>query len=713
MNNPVVILRRGLFSALMLLLTLGGCPPASDPNSATDPNTAGNGNSTGAGEPGKEVTAAARTALIEQLGAAVSGLSTDDITGTQTAVVQMLKSSAEIQAAGVNPDGSVWAVFTDARPLVVALNQAISQEVLDAENAAAAPKPLNPPGPSAAPAPLKTSRAQDEDGPYSLPLSNQAFVLNGFGLEGDTQAHVNAVAAWLVRRGYVDAAPDHLATVENYKKVQNAGVLYVNGHGGIGYLPVVLGGSVSYEPVFALGTLTDRAPDGSTDAQYADLLDSRELGYLVIPTLLNVPLTFGPVAASRYFITKQFAAEKWDFAPASWVYLDVCDGFDQVFKDACMENGAGLFMSWDLTVRHSDSIESSRYLLTRSLGISDASGATVDPPQRAWDFNAVFSRMQLTSRSNAPQIPGMPADILTESFSLHNTEHNGRAELKFEKKSNVQDPLLQPGIRNMSVDDPNGAVTLLGSFGAEQGTITVGGSAMTIDQWGANTVYGHISPDAHGPVVVSVGDHDSDPRQLTLWQGTVSAVYSGVNSPTQKVEISVQFRGDLQSSRLFPDDPPTFYSNPGFRCIPQNSKLLQAEVSGTIPCTNQGGNYTFSTPNPLVNATYIDVGDDGDGYYFQPGVSEGINLNSTTGDLTCGITFGARQVDGVSSSSNCGGFQTPTLKSLLDINGSDTIHFSHGNYNFSDTLSVTSGDSTVTVVIDLTGSDVPSDSDPR
>ncbi len=697
--------------SLALLLALGGCPADPDSGGSTS-----NGGSNGAGQPGQSVDPAARTAVINAVGATLNGLSTDDITGNQTAVVNMLKARSEIQAAGTNSDGSVWAVFTDGRPLVVALNQAISQDLANAKVAAAAgaPKPLLPGGMAGPLSARKTGRNRDS-GPYGLPTSNQAIVLNGFGLEGDTQAHVNAVAAWLTRRGYTDVAPDHLATVENYRKVQNVGVLYVNGHGGVGYLPVVLGTSVTYEPVFALGTLTARADDGSTDAQYEALLDSQQLGYLVIPTyLFGIQLNYGPVAASRYFITKAFAAEQWDFAPASWVYLDVCDSFDQVFKDTCFENGAGLFMGWDLTVRHSDSIESSRYLLTRCLGISDASGAAVNPPQRAWDFNAVFSRMQTTSRSVPSQLPGVPPDILTESLSLHNTNSGGRAELKFELHASPFEPLLQPGIRAISVDDPNGAITILGSFGFEPGAITVGGSAVTIDQWGTSTVYGHVSPDAHGPVIVSIGGHDSDPRQLTQWHGTASAVYSGLNLPTEKVNVEFTFRGDLQSSRLFPDDPPKYYNSPSFRCIPQRSSLLLADTSGTIPCSNNSpDSATISTPGPLANAMYIDVGDFADGFWFQRGqLDTDTGLNQGTGDLRVTVSFGARQANGVLTVSHCNGGNNQ-FRSPLEIGSGIQVEFTVGNYDFFDSNAATDNGVTLTTTIDMFASGMPSDSDPR
>lgn len=714
--------RSVLTTSCALLLALGGCPPPSgntgDPNS--DANSTGGNNG---GSSGTAVSDAARTDVINQVGTALSNIATDDVSGAQNAVLNMLKARGEIQSAGANPDGTVWAVFTDGRPLVVALNQALPQEVADADadvaaTDAAAPKPRQSPAPGFRAARGKTAAAQDA-GKVSLPYSTQAFLFNSYGLDDQTVNHLNGLSKWLDLAGYDDAVPSHVATIENLQKVKDAGVLYINGHAGVGYLPIKQAdGRTTYDPIFIMGTLTPRDAQGVSDAKYFDLLESQQIGYLVIPTILNVQLTFGPIPASRYFITKGFAVDQWTFSAGAWVYADVCEGLDTPFIDACLSNGAGLYLGWDQTVRHSDSLESSQYLFSRVLGMNEGfSGALTtfpSPPQHAFGLSDVFAHMQTTKRNNASQFPGAPNDELVYSANIYNQNTNPWAELRIQSADNVVDPLLIPGIESMNVDDPNGILQVAGSFGVEQGKLLINGNAVEVESWGSRLIRAHIGPNDYGFVGAAVDWHLGQSRRLTVWNGTVSAVYSGTDVPTERVEIKAVFRGDVQSTRLVPDETPQFSTTPDFHCIPEISALNQATVSGTTPCSGgASGNNFFSTPSPLVNATYIDFGADSDGYWFQPGTSGEGSHDPVTGELKAQIAFGARQKNGVDSYSTCGGFTTPTTHGNLDIGSGYLIIFTPGNYDFIDTLAVTDHGITLTTTVDLHASYTPSDDDPR
>lgn len=725
---------------LSIFFAVGGCPP--DPNTGgnTNANTGGgNGNSNGGGGNannaggnvgggmlGPELNAAARTAVFDKIEQMLPTLRPDEIEATRTSLVSMLNDTADIAEAGANEDGSVWAIFSDGRPLLIALNNPMPFEALQAEEAAGVPSPRELPDFTPArpgPKPADPRSQSGDTGFGSIPSSRRVFLFNGFEDEPEVNRHIEALSDWLERRGYQDLTTDRLATIDNLMEVKDAGLLYINGHGGIGFIPVgPQGGPFVNVPIFALGTLTRRDKRGASDEQYRELLASQQIGYLAIPTVFGIPLSFGPRASSRYFVTRNFAFEHWTFSRGSWVYLDVCDGDDRIFKDACRDKGAGMFLSWDKTVRRTDSLETSQYLFSRVLGINDIFGAArvvaENPPQRAFDFGTIFRHMEITNRRNPHTFPG-GRDALLESYSLHNPLFRERAELRLENLGQIQEALLAPGIQKVQTDDPAGVLSVLGSFGDDRGTVLVAGEPMVIEEWNSGFIRCQIPANATGAVNVVVNGCISDPRQLTVWRGTVSSTFSGANIPTETCELHIEFRGDAQSSRDLPGDTPKFSSGPGFECIPDASRVLLAREGGTLSCgQGVGGTSTVSTPDSATGLRYFRLGDNDDGFYFQRGTAQSDveGLNADTGENEWFVTFGVQKADAVVDEIRCDNFRLDRRR-RLDANGSFLAGFTVGSYNifFNQTLPIMTpvGQQTLAVFADLQAVNTPSDDDPR
>jgi len=376
--------------------------------------------------------------------------------------------------------------------------------------------------------------------------------------------------------------------------------------------------------------------------------------------------------------------------------------------------GAGLYLSWDQTVRHSDALETSQYIFSRVLGINTMFGGALvvaeDPPQRAFSFFDIFRHIEVTNRRNPHTFPGV-ADTLRQSYSPHNPIGNLRALLEYEVANGTSEPILQPGIGGVGTDDPEGRLYISGSFGSEQGIVSVGGQPVGIEEWNAYQITCQIGPTDSGAVVVAIDGHASDPRQLTLWSGKVHAALSGLDRAPEKVDLHVEFRGDAQSSRILPGDEPTFQSHPAFRCIPETSKVESADESGVFNCgVGIDGNITISTPSPPTGAKYVDLGDDVDGFWFQ---SSGIALDSDTGAVSASVGFGVIQTEGVKTVFNCENTTKRTEYSKLEPSGAFTAEYSPDDYDISFDFPVSEGGITLSVFADIKAGGTPSNDDPR
>lgn len=709
----------------VIVLLSGGCFPAPGP----DPN--GNGG----GKPGTPVSIEQRNATLASIDDVLADMSAEDLPAAQAAIVAVLQSDPAIARVGTNADGSVWARYTDGRPLVIALNRAIPEEVLTQLLAEPSQRMKDQPPPPPRP-PAKLGALAQDSGVVSAPRGKRAFLFNTYGPSLEMDTHLERLDAWLTEAGYEVANRGQMrGTVENLRSVGNAAVVYLNGHGATGFIQPPDSGAPEVE-VYAIGTLTLRAEDGSTDDAYGPEIDQGAVGYIKTPTVVLLPQTgqrFGRASFNHYFVTANFINLWWRFVDGAQVYLDTCSGFDEAVMGACFAQGAGVFMGWDGTVRTSDSIETAQYYFSRALGAVEGYGGAVvtmeDPPQRPFDtYTLLGIHMPQTRRTTPHQNPLLLPTVLTESFSflsLFNDQSGQNAELRITQADSTSSPLLRPGISHLNItDDPENLLThetgtlgIGGSFGDDTSglVVTVGGEAAEILEAGSGSLLCHISPTAHGDVEVSVADHTSNRRKLTLWTGTARVRQFGPQIITHDVTLDVHLRGDVQNFRLNPGELPNEWSGFSSTCIPSMSSINTHEVDGTTDCNlMNASDDVFSTAAVGTYPEFRLFGESGPGFYFRTGSPPPVP--DEFGQFRGLFVWGATIADGVLHQVNCTDMPRSQNEIFDSPQGGVEISIGNGSFNMivTDQFDTTGpGAATTVSELNLQATDPPTDDDPR
>lgn len=734
-------------SLVLLSLVLVGCPspPPGNGNGNGNSNSVANSNanaSDGGGVPGTPVALEKRNATIASIDAALADLSPDDLDAAQSAIFDLLRGDSAIARVGKNDDGSVWARFTDGRPLVVALNHPIDEAVL---NEVLAQPPESPRVAPPRPARFSPKDRQRSGGiaTVSLPDGTDAFLFSTFDASVRADNHLTTLDGWLNEGGYtvVNRGRQSRGTIENLRLVRDAAVLYINGPGAVGYVEQADTGQPE-TPVYALATATLRAEDGSTDAQYAQELEDGEVGYIATPTrvlLVNQQVRFGRSSFRHYFVTYRFAESWWSFAVGAQVYIDAdSSAAFEGFQQACFRRGAGSYIGWSSAIRTEDAIESAQYYFSRALGGIEGYGSAVVakevPNQRPFDLTTLIGTdMQQRRRTTPHAIPLQQPTTLAESFQLSNLIDGspGRvAELSASISGSVsQSPLLRPSISRLEIsDDPDnlllgepGTLAIGGSFGvensAEIATVTVGGAMAEVRDAADGFILCLIPPDAAGAVEVVINGHKSNRRTLSVWMGNATVGSTDSTGVSRDLNLNVLLRGDVQNYRSMPGQPPTNWA-PGFSgvCIPSRSSIVSHSVSGTTPCTipNRSGN-VFSQAAVATYPGFLPLGETGPGFYFRSGVFYNLESQRYTGTCVWGATIAA----GERVQLNC--VQTPQQMVTQTVNfeapqGGVEVSVGGGNLNVagSEVLELSGTvSSTVVSALNLTPQIPPSDDDPR
>ncbi len=731
------------FIGILLFCGLCGCP--------TGPS--GPGGLPFAGKPGTPVSDEQRQAVIDSIPTMLAGKRADDPGAARDALIAKFQQDPTIEEAGISQDGSVWARFTDNRLLIVAMNNPTPI----ADDAVLPTGPFDKLRIEDGAAPAKATTAIEStakpsrshlDQKYSLPSSTAFHMLNGYDDDyNGVETHLSNLSDWLGQRGYSDqTSGGHGMTLKKLKSVQNAGLLYVHAHGGVGYLreDEADPDSATY-PVYGLGTLTflnddHRSTDDKIQIDY--YLKTRQLGYLIMPKLgrdnIEDVLRFRPIASTAYFITKDFVLNHMSFAPGSWVYVDACGSADAGFRDAFLKQGAGVVLGWSSGVRHLDAQETSEYLFSRLLGINSLGSAKFakaeSKPQRPFPLSDMLDDIDTRQRTNPPDVAGLNTSLRT-SFSLQNvgdlSTPYGIAHLNIATAENVQDAMLLPTIQQLFIDDfesPNhnnepNILTVAGAFGVETphvyiGDPTAGGTELVIIENTSASIVCRVSGTAHGPVTVRNGYFTSPPRMLTMWSGSADVLNedSSGRSPKESLQMMVRFRGDIQSKRYRPGETPTYSAIPTCDAIPDQATLLVATRFGTVPCLppKTGAGHTWETTD-VGNPPVKRAGDSSDAFmWFMKGGS-GVAVNATTGVVTGSIAYGIFKKDGVHVTGNCT-FEPPVDRyEHLNITGGVdfTLTPSSFDYDIDEWNPIDAGTLHSTSHVVLTAKSTPSDSDLR
>jgi len=520
----------------------------------------GGHSSSGGTNGGGTLTEQTRTAALDAIAAKYDTLPQTSIVDDANALLAFLRTRNEFSKSGIARDNSVWARFTDGRPLVIMLNDV----------------PLKPSAVQAirSRSPLPTRSASGDA--LEIPASNKVYLVNTREPNDPavTKVFDNLENNYLPTSSYQPIVIE--GTIEHLKVINNAGVLYNIGHAGLGYkgLPRDDPGT----PEYAFGTLTPRTP--GSDTTYSTELTNGEVGYLIEPTIVDrvtgMPLSRYKLA-SGYFITDLFVTKYWTFSANSLFISDNCDGGSaeaQPFIQACFNKGLAAYIGWDNAVANSDANESALFLFDRILGYNDLSAARQPehPQQRPFDYFNILDQMATLPRVSGSTFGTILGTTLTTSFSIDSVGygfiHGVKANLKdfqnqAEGKGNFG--LLNPTISNAVMIENLDQIVLQGTFGSDPKTdshaVLIGGKDVTAQTtWTQERLTINNVPvsgaGSSGDISVSVRGHVSNVVQLTSWRGTFTAVQKRNGAEILTTTYNVHLRGILNFLRGTPGKDP-------------------------------------------------------------------------------------------------------------------------------------------------------------
>lgn len=481
-----------------------------------------------------------RIRTLEEVGAEFEAVVADDTPEGRERLAEGLRSRAQFEDAGLAPDGSVWARFRDGRMVVLPPSAEPAGEANQG-----APRLLRPasgfPAAHGAEGAPRAAIRRPPGRPASggLPQSDRAVVMTTLGDSFGT-GHAS-IAGWLEDKGYEVSSP--LATVEDLKAVDDAGVFYLNTHGGAVPTEDVTGERDEFsEWLYSLATAT--RVSAANEARYTEDLAAGRLTYTYAEFM-----TMG-TEEWHYGITIHFIRQYMSFSSGSLVFIDACGSFDFDMKFGFQDAGASAYLGWTKPI--SGDVEA-RYFFDRLLGVNEI--RKQDPPNRPFDYGRVLEAMAAAGLDVNRSAGGR--------LMIH--EGDGRFSL------------LVPSIRNLEVDEPGERLVLRGAFGDEEGEIEIGGAEAEVISWSDEEISVRLpaadEAGGSGEVVVRVRDHESNPVPLTLWHGELrydeaSGNYAPVLVATTTFDL--YFRADVHPRRERPEEEPVepvvdFLSSPGSR----------------------------------------------------------------------------------------------------------------------------------------------------
>lgn len=468
------------------------------------------------------------------------------------ALAAFLKNRPEFEASGVTDEDSVWARFTDGRLLLVVNNRY------------AAPAAQRS-------ADIPTASTAAADARRAIPAVTKAYAVSAMG--AGFQDSASAVAGGLLSKGYNVSAG--AVPVSRLKQVQQAGVFYIDTHGGKG--PRRDGAEV-----YSLGTSEPATPEG--DEAYKDDLDAGRLVYMICPWHIDAGGN-GP-AEAHYGFTKAFVTTYMDLPPNSLVYVDACSSLDQGMIEAFQSKGAVTYFGWTRPTADIDAYNTARYFFDRVLG-ANLVDPSADPPQRPFDIASVYADLQAHDLDRS--LP--PGQIVSK---LKYVTSGGDAAVD----------LLAPTITRLQPEEETDTLHIAGSFGPDpgsEGKVTVDGVALKVQSWKKDQIACDLplsdddAKGSSGPVVVEVRGHKSNSVELTSWRPTFTFTYHGLGTMQYSMTIHAHIRADAHDYRFVPSERPRQGDWPF--TLARDSKVTIA-ASGSY--TDQVGNKYSLRINPAA-----------------------------------------------------------------------------------------------------------------
>jgi hypothetical protein len=508
-----------------------------------------------------------------------------DLGAATTQMVNWLKTQPAFADEGVSKDLTVWAVLQDGTGV------AFTDDSY-----------LNPPAGSRASLPPggHSTRAADP----GLPAGKTAYLFQAdvFTLDPSrTGSDIRPqLVAMLQKAGY--NVVRGTGTLADYQAISatDSALLWTNTHGFIGTARVGPAEQTHYY-MFS-STAAGQLADAVGGKYYAD----RKAGLIMLVKEPNQPYYYAFSGAWLVQYGVRFGHN------SVWIN-SACEGATtREMSDTAFHSGLSAYTGWDDAVLWPVANNAAMYLVDRMAG-TNLDAPVPSPPQRPFILDGVVADMSGQNPSltvSSVQVPGFFQYLPPPYNQAHSvTAHLQVAYNPFAPQPPDQYAILTPSIQSLHVDEAQGTLTLSGVFGPDPGSggqVTVNGTKLSLTGggWTPNFITCTLPASgagSTGPVLVTVRGHQSNPRQLTGWQGTFTITRTEGSVVTATATFNVLFRADIADVRSGPHQTP-IHGADGLNFAASQSARFAYAISGSVTGTD-GCTITYS-PNGSPSVPY-------------------------------------------------------------------------------------------------------------
>lgn len=490
-----------------------------------------------------------RMEILDAVSKFIGPLPGEDGNADASAMVKFLERIPELEGIGVSPDTSVFARFTDGRPLMIINNRPPATEaelsgVIDLSV-------TNEPSTRASTGNIRPMiHAQAVQRPYGIPESRRAVLFEAT-VPGLPAPMRQELIPGFESRGYVlsggEASLPNLMAVEGLG--DDIGVFYIDSHGGIGEESHAVAspeggrGLFRAKPMFVL--MSSTVVTAESEELYQSAFDRGELIYAFTgPAIRAGGIRIVP--KPYYCITSRFVRNRWQFGRRSLVYIDTCDSAHAgaaSFIRTCLDKGGTAYAGW------TDSVQDVWAHFATEVFFDTLFGGNpiltyIQPKQRAFDRTAVHDYMK------------------SKGWDVDRTKRSVGARLVF--FPDLPAPggfgLLAPSIQQMYAGSEPGVVNIYGLFDPSvPATVRIegGGTFEAMPQSRSELIIpwsGRNQPSA-GQVTVLQREHPSNTIPLSEWRvkmRMVNRLTAFRQEPRANVDFNLHVRADVHAFRLIP-----------------------------------------------------------------------------------------------------------------------------------------------------------------
>jgi len=193
---------------------------------------------------------------------------------------------------------------------------------------------------------------------------------------------------------------------------------------------------------------------------------------------------------------------------------------------------------------------------------------------------------------------------------------------------------LAPSIRRLeAIDDASksqGRLRVKGHFPDTKGTLTIGGTELTVQEWTREQVVAEVPFSGESATGLVRAKHEKGIRgnavTLTEWTGSMETVVKGQGSQQARSTLDMSFRGDIHPTRESPTADPTLPEN----IEPYISPASEGQIKGSGSHVDEDGDevvWTGENSYQIVEKSLVDQ-------WYGNGPTEGSGSSLTAGQLS-------------------------------------------------------------------------------